>query len=268
MTLPGWTREPLVHFLVAGALIFGLFALQGEEIDPASRSIDIDRETQAQIALGFERLMSRPPTDAELDAQIERYVREEVLYREALRLGLDANDAIVRRRLAQKMDLLAGARAETEQPTQETLQQWLAENPERFATDARYSLDQLWFAEEASASDAKGRLNGARDWQSLGERISLPPSLENQPRRELLDQFGARFVATVDEIDVSDEWQGPFPSGLGWHLVRLRKREAGAVPPLDEIRNKVEDDWRSTTIDQRREDAYQLLRDAYTVSID
>lgn len=67
MTLPGWTREPLVHFLIGGALVFAFFAWRGEEVDPASRVIDVDRETQAQIALGYERLMGRAPTDAELD---------------------------------------------------------------------------------------------------------------------------------------------------------------------------------------------------------
>lgn len=268
MNLPDWMREPLVHFLVAGALIFGLFSLQGEDVDPASRTIEVDRETQAQIALGFERLMSRPPTDAELDGQIERYVREEVLYREALRLGLDADDAIVRRRLAQKMDMLAGARAETEQPSEETLQQWLAQNPERFASDTRYSLDQLWFAEESSATAAQSRLARTEDWQSLGERISLPASLENEPRDEVLDRFGVRFAAAIDELEAGDTWQGPVASGLGWHLVRLREKTASSVPPLSEIREHVENDWRSKTIDQRREDAYHVLREAYTVTID
>ena len=86
-----------------------VFTLRGGDVDPASRSIVIDREQQAQIALVFERTMNRPPTDAELDAQIERFIRDEVLYREALRLGLDQGDAVVRRRMAQKMDILASS---------------------------------------------------------------------------------------------------------------------------------------------------------------
>ena len=268
MNLPDWTREPLVHFLFAGALIFGLFALQGEDVDPASREIDIDRETQAQIALGFERLMSRPPTDAELDAQIERYVREEVLYREALRLGLDADDAIVRRRMAQKMDMLASAQAETEQPSDATLQDWLEQYPQRFASDTRYSLDQLWFAEETAAVAAQNRLDAVSQWQRLGERISLPSSLEDEPRGEMLDQFGAQFVSAIDGLEVGDEWHGPITSGLGWHMVRLRDRSASSIPALSDIREDIGNDWRSRTIDQRREDAYQLLREAYTVSIE
>ncbi|WFL75982.1 peptidylprolyl isomerase [Altererythrobacter arenosus] len=268
MNLPAWTREPLVHFLVGGALVFALFSLRGGEVDPSSRVIAIDRETQAQIALGFERLMSRAPTDAELDAQIDRYVREEVLYREALRLGLDQDDAIVRRRLAQKMDMLASGRAETEQPAEATLRQWYADNSARFSDEASYSFDQLWFSTEDEARAAKARIGAARDWQALGERISLPVSLDDEPRREVLDRFGERFVAEIDALNVGDSWQGPIPSGLGWHLVRTRSREAGSVPPFEDVREDVENDWRSATIAERREQAYQILREAYRIEIE
>lgn len=268
MTLPGWTREPLVHFLVAGAVIFALFAFRGGDIDPESRTIDIDRETQAQIALGFERLMSRPPTDAELDAQIDRYVREEILYREALRLGLDSDDAIVRRRLAQKMDMLASARAEIEQPSEETLQQWHDDHAERFAEETRYSFDQLWFESEAAATRAKSRVTATANWQALGERISLPASLASEDRDDVLDRFGERFVAELDRIDPDGSWQGPILSGFGWHLVRLSERVNGEVPPLSAIRDDVIDDWRSATIERRREAAYQVLREAYSIQIE
>ena len=129
MRFPSWTREPLVHFLVAGVAIFALLAWRGADVDPASRSIAIDREQQARIALVFERTMNRAPTDAELDAQIERYIRDEVLYREALRLGLDRGDAVVRRRMAQKMDIIASSQAEAEQPSDEALQKHYDSNP-------------------------------------------------------------------------------------------------------------------------------------------
>ena len=268
MTLPDWTREPLVHFLAAGTLVFAFFSLQGEEVDPSSRVIEIDRETQAQIALGFERLMSRAPTDAELDAQIDRYVREEVLYREALRLGLDQDDAVVRRRLAQKMDMLASSRAETEQPSEATLQQWYNDHPERFSGEATYTFDQLWFETEAAAKAAQARVRASESWQELGQRISLPATLADEPRREVLDRFGERFVAEVDQLEPGEAWHGPLPSGLGWHLVRLSSRDAGKVPPFEEVREDVENNWRGTTIAQRRDEGYAILREAYRVEID
>src|SRR3546814_4656079 len=115
-------------------------------------------------------MMHRPPTEAELDSQIERFVRDDVLYREALRLGLDRDDAVVRRRLAQKMDMLASAQAETARPSDAVLHAWLGAHPERFADETRYSLDQLWFASETAASMAFEKVNGANDWQQLGQR--------------------------------------------------------------------------------------------------
>lgn len=267
MELPRWTREPLVHFLIAGSLIFLFFAWKGEPVDPASRSISIDREQQVQLALSFERTMRRAPTDAELDNLIERHVRDEVLYREALRLGLDQGDAVVRRRLSQKMDMLASARAETAVPSEEVLQAWLGRHPERFADEVEYSLDQIWFASQPAARAGLVRIGEGADWREVGERISLPMSVEAERRGEIFTQFGEGFVGELDQLVASLDWQGPILSGLGWHLVRLRERQVGAVPTLNNVRERVENDWRSSTISQRRDEAYQLLRDAYQVDI-
>jgi len=267
VNLPNWTREPLVHFLVAGTLVFAWFAWRGEPVDPASRVIDVDREMQAQIALGYERMMNRAPTDAELDGLIDQYVREEVLYREALRLGFDRDDAVVRRRMAQKMEMSASASVETAQPSDADLRKWYEEHPERFATEVEYSFDQLWFETEGEAQSTLARLRGSADWRQYGGVISLPASLERKSRRDVLANFGEQFVAGLDQLEQQEQWQGPVPSGLGWHLVRLHARIPGKVPPLDAIREEVLNDWRTATIAERKERAYQLLRDAYRVDI-
>lgn len=257
-------REPLVHFLLGGLAIFAFFAWRGEPADPASRVIDVDRETQAQIALTFERTMQRPPTDQELDGLIEQYVREEVLYREALRLGLDADDPVVRRRLAKKMDFLATSSAETAQPSEAELQAWYAAHPTRFAEDARLSFDQVYFRQRP---DAAVRAELAGDWRKVGEPVSLPASVEDRAREAVVAQFGPEFADTLLEMEPGDEWQGPIRSGVGWHFVRLRKAVAGTLPPLEAKRDHVIEDWRRETAQQREEEAYQLLRDAYTVTI-
>ena len=268
MTLPTWTREPLVHFLFAGALVFAFFSIRGGgEVDPAGRTISIDRATKAQISGGFERLMGRAPTDTELDTEIARYVREEVLYREALRLGLDGDDAIVRRRLAQKMDLLASARAETEQPGEAALREWYAKHPERFAEDRAYSFDQIWFAKENEAQSGLAQLRGSSDWRQLAGGISLPDTVETMPRGEVLERFGTQFIDELDKLQPDELWQGPLPSGFGWHVIRLHSIAPSKVPPFDRIREDVEKDWRSATIDQRREQAYRILRDSYRIEI-
>lgn len=268
MTLRNLAKEPLVHFLFAGALLWLFFLWQGDPPDPASRSIDVGKNEQAQLALRFEQTMQRPPTDAELDALIEQYVREEVLYREALKLGLDADDAIVRRRLSQKMDMLAASSAESAVPSEDQLAAWLEEHPERFASDAVLSFDQRWFESENDANEALQSTRNNAEQQVLGGSLSLPPSVEGESLRNVRSQFGEQFVRGLGGTEVSDEWAGPIPSGFGWHLVRLRRKELGSVPPLEDIRQRVEDDWRSSTIAARKEEAYGVLREAYSIDID
>ena len=265
-----WLKEPLVHFLIGGALIYTLFAWRGEPVDPASRTIEISRSDRAQLSLGFERMMGRSPTDGELDRQVDRFVREEVLYREALRLGLDGNDGVVRRRLSQKMDLLAAAQAETVQPSDPTLQAWYKAHPERFTDTSRYTLDQAFKSEMGQAKAQIAQLNSmaARDdWKALSEPISLPASVSQVPRKEVLDRFGEQFLAEIDALKPDEEWQGPVRSGFGFHAVRLLRRDVGEVPPFEDVRGKVENDWRTATIAERKERGYAILREAYTVEI-
>lgn len=266
MSLPGWTREPLIHFLLAGLALFAFFAWKGEPADPASRTIAITQEDRARLALQWEATMQRPPTDAELDSLTQTWLREEILYREALRLGLDRDDAVVRKRLANKMDFLATSIAETAQPSEATLETWLTDNPQRFADDTRYSFDQLYFAEKSAAEAALARLNGEPEWQDLGETISLPRQVEDNLGKVVAGKFGESFLERLQDMKPNGEWSEPLPSGFGWHLVRLRERAAGEVPPLADIRQRVENDWRSTTLETRRDEAYQLLRDSYEVS--
>ncbi|MCK0127207.1 peptidylprolyl isomerase [Erythrobacter sp. F6033] len=268
MTLPRWTREPLVHFLIAGAFVYAFFAwIGGTAVDPSSRVIDVDRDTQAQLALQYERTMGRAPTDAELDAQIEQFVRDEVLYREALRLGLDQGDAIVRRRLVSKMDMTAGAAAEIAEPDDATLQAFLDENKERYQTALDTSFDQLYFADQASAQAAIDQAATASDWQGLGEAISLPASMENASQRDIRAQFGEEFGAKLAALDTGDAWQGPLRSGFGWHIVRLRER-ASTDTGFDGLRQQLSNDWRSAQVATRKERAFELLREAYRIEID
>jgi hypothetical protein len=263
MTLPGWAREPLVHFLAAGGLLFALFAWLGEPVDPASRSITVGKEEQARIALQWELTNGRPPTDAELAAQVDRYVRDEVLYREALRMGLDRDDAVVRQRMASKMDYLAASAAETAKPDDSVLQEWLQKHPMRFTDDARFGFEQRYFAERGKAEAAL-----AAGGQIKGETISLPHTERDASRSEISARFGEDFAAALDRLEPGSKWRGPVQSGFGWHLIRLTEKQAGDVPPLAEVRQQVENDWRSATAEARREEAYRILRDAYDVRIE
>ncbi len=263
MTLPGWTREPLVHFLIAGFALFALFGWRGEPVDPASRVISVGDAELAQLALQFERTMGRAPTDAELDAQIERFVRDEVLYREALRLGLDQGDAVVRRRLVTKMDLSASAAAEAAEPDDATLQAYLNENRERYAGSTAVSFEQLYFSDETEARAAL--LYGTKT--RGGEPISLPRRMENAAPNAIEARFGEEFARAIAGIDPGEDWSGPIRSGFGWHLIRVSARES-LDPDFEMLAPRIANDWRSEQIAERKERAYRVLREAYRVEID
>lgn len=268
MSWPQLTREPLVHFLLAGALVFVFFTLRGEDIDPTSRVIEVDRDVQAELALRFERTLGRAPTDAELDQQIAQYVRDEVLYREALKLGLDQNDPVVRRRLVSKMDFAASAQAEAATPREATLRDWFEQNPDQFSGKAEFSFDQLYFSKLEAARNALNSIGRTENWSESGEAISLSRSVDSMTSSDIEARFGKEFLNAMGPLETGSAWHGPLRSGFGWHLVRLRKREVKETPEFEQVRGEVEKAWRTATIADRKNSAYNVLREAYTVEID
>jgi len=268
--MPGWTREPLFHFLALGAVLYVALTWSGQPVDPASRSIDVSAQDQAELSLAFERVMGRAPTDAELDARIEQFVRDEVLYREALRLGLDQGDAVVRQRMVAKMDMSASAAAEAAEPNEATLLDFYDANPERYAGRTLFSFDQVYFAERADAEESLGRAaitGDAGDTAVTGEAISLPAEVTAFPLSDVQSRFGEVFARAITSLDDGQEWQGPVPSGFGWHLVKLRERQTETAS-FEAVRDRVENDWRSAEIASRKDKAFEVLRSAYRVEID
>jgi peptidyl-prolyl cis-trans isomerase C len=258
----------LVHFLVAGAAIFAVLSLRVAPDDPASRTIHLTRDDQARLSVNYAEIMGRPPTRAELGALVDTWVREEVLYREALRLGLDEGDPVIRKRLAQKMDVIAASAADAEVPDDATLAKWLQDHPDRFAQDLALTFDQLYFTTRGRAVVARTLLDGGANWTRVGDAISLPAHFEAASRTTVSDELGPDFAAALDGLAPDKEWRGPIESALGWHLVRLTAKQPGVLPPLATIRARVEDDWRAETGRLRQDRAYRTLRDAYTIKID
>ncbi|MEL7199521.1 MAG: peptidylprolyl isomerase [Pseudomonadota bacterium] len=265
MTLPNWTREPLVHFAALGAVLYVALTWGGSPPDPASRVINVGAAEKEKIAESWSLTMGRSPTDAELDQAVEAFVREEVLYREALRLGLDESDAIVRRRLVSKMDFSASLAAETAEPKDDVLRAFLDENADKYsganAANAKVTFDQTFFASEAAAKAAL-----ATD-ADVGQATSLPGTIEGANLRDVTTRFGEQFGAGLAALTASDNWQGPVQSGFGWHLVRLRER-AGDTPDFETLRPVLANDWRSAEIEARKQRAYEVLASAYRIDID
>jgi peptidyl-prolyl cis-trans isomerase C len=261
-------KEPLVHFLMAGLFVFLFFAYRGTEVDPESRTITVNMAKVETLAASWTQTMQRQPNASEVDGLIRDYIKEEIYSREALRLGLDRDDPIIRRRLRAKMEFLAASQVENAVPSDETLQKMLTANPAKYAKGSQYSFDQIYF--DASSSDEAKvvlqKLAAGADWQAMGAAISLPKSMKGASREEIAKIFGQPFAEHIVSLKPGD-WTGPFPSGFGLHLLRMLNVKPGQAAQLKDIRQRVENDWRAATIDEREAAAYQALLDGYTIKI-
>ncbi len=266
-------REPLAHFLIAGALVFLVASWRGSVVDPADRTITIDEAKVTWLARQFEQTWQRTPSPAEIDQLIRDYVKEEVYYREALRMGLDQDDPIIRRRLRSKMEFLASSEVESTVPDNVELQALLDKNPARYATQARFSFDQVYLGDASddavrdAASGVLVQLKRGENPARLSRAISLPASLEDADADSVTRRFGDDFAPALAKAPIGT-WIGPVASGYGLHLVRVRKAEAGVKPKLADVRQRVENDWRAETLETRTARAYQVLLDGYRVKIE
>lgn len=257
-------REPLVHFLVAGALIFAVWGGGG---DVADRSITVNEAQVRALTEQWEQQWHRQPTPAEIDGLIRDLIKDEVYYREALLMGLDKDDLIIRRRLRSKMEFLVAAQAENEAPSDAALQSWLDGHRRDYATAPALSFDQIYVGSDIGrAATALVDLEKGADPARIALPLSVPPTLDNASSGDVDRQFGDGFAKAV-AVQPLGRWAGPVASGFGQHLVRLRKLTPGALPPLSAVRMAVENDWREANRTARENAAYQALLDGYTIRI-
>ena len=256
-------REPLVHFLLAGAVVFALFG--GAASDPADRSITVDEPQIRVLAEQWEATWQREPTPTEVDGLIRDHIKDEIYYREALRLGLDEGDIIMRRRMRSKMEFLVAAQSEGEAPTEQVLQAWLDAHKAKYATNPAISFDQI-FVGEGNAARILASVKAGANSSTLGSALSVPKALEQVRGEEIDRQFGEGFAKSLAQQPIG-KWTGPVTSGFGAHIVRARKVTSGSLPPLAGIRQAVENDWREANRKAREDKAYQALLDGYTIRI-
>jgi hypothetical protein len=266
-----WLREPLFHFLLAGGLLFVFYTAFGERADERADRVVVDEDRVAALTERFERAWMRPPTAEELRDLVEDHVTEEILYREAIALGLDRDDPVVRRRMRQKMEFLATDLAPDE-PTEVELEAFLEAHPERFERPGRTTFVQVFLDPERSDEpvDARAarlleRLRGGRaDAAELGDPILLPATLADATSREIASRFGDAFAAALDEAPVAN-WSGPIRSSYGFHLVRVETRTPPRRPALDEVREAVEREVRSARRTDERARFHRSIREGYEV---
>ena len=264
-------REPLLHFLMIGGLIFLLFAATDDRDQTPTEVIVITPERIDQLAAGFNAVWTRIPTDDEIDALIEGEIREEVYYREALALGLDRDDAIVRRRLRQKMEFLLDTGAYLQEPDEGELEAYFAANEDFYRRGLRLAFEQVYLGEAPEKETIESSLDALLsdppiDPSTFGESSLLPPQLGLSPRNAVDAVFGKGFFDLVLELSPG-EWAGPIASAYGVHLVRILERLPARTPPLEEIRDTVLRNWMEAKTREIRELDYAERRKHFIVDI-
>ncbi|MDE2372119.1 MAG: peptidyl-prolyl cis-trans isomerase [Burkholderiales bacterium] len=266
-------REPLVHFLLIGSLVFAFQAWRGAARPAAAAHADIvvTPARVSNLAANFERTWMRAPTPAELQGLVHDHVTEEVMVREALRLGLDRDDPVIRHRLRQKMEFIVDAATEQLRPSDADLRAWLLSHAAAYRTEARYSFEQIPF--DAARRGARAEADARRGLAALRQGATRVagdalPLLESHyvdlPAGELERSFGAEFAARMAQLPLG-AWVGPVVSGYGLHLVRIESRTAPQTARLDAVRPLVERDWLSARRKQFAEARLAELERPYRI---
>ena len=270
-------REPLFHFLLLGATIFAVYGLATRHKTDKPGEIVVTQGTLENLVTGFTRTWQRPPTGEELQGLVRDYIREEAAYREALTLGLDRDDMIVRRRLRQKLEFLSDEMASRAEPSDVELQNFLQTHIGLFQPEPLFSLRQIYFnpalhggnlhRDMARALESLEHTGSHASKADPGDPFLLERSFENMSLSEIRRTFGDQFASAISALRLG-MWQGPIDSGYGAHLVFVAQRSEGRLPALDEVRDQVRREW----LDAKRREAtdrfYKAILSRYKVKIE
>ena len=271
-----WLKEPLIHFLLLGVLIFIVY----DQIAGDGRTADeifISKGQQENLLNTFTRTWQRQPTPGEFQGLMRDFLRQEIAYRESKQMGLEQDDIVIRRRLRQKLELLAEDVASLAAPSEEALQAYLDTHSEAFMIEPRLTLRQVYFSRDrrgaAAQQDALALLQrittdgpeGA--FETFGDPLPLPAKLQNLREGEIARLFGSVFTDGLKGIETG-RWSGPVESGFGIHLVFIEERVEGRVPELDEVRGPVQREWLSKRRVEAVDSLYERLAENYTIEIE
>ncbi|WP_342315628.1 peptidylprolyl isomerase [Lysobacter sp. FW306-1B-D06B] len=265
-------REPLLHFLILGALLFAIYGWLNRGLSLTRDEVRVDQSRVQLLVTQFERTWQRPPTREELQGLVDDWVRNEILYREGLAQGLDRNDEIVRRRVVQKVTSLTDGMA-ADVPSQTDLQAWLRDHRDDYRVAASYTFQQIYFDPARHGDALASVIESAaaalrRDPNApVGDPTLLPAVMRQADTGEVARTFGTDFANALAPLP-EGRWAGPVPSGFGLHLVRIQARTPGRVPALAEVREAVERDLLHARSRQAAEAYYDSLRKRYTVKME
>jgi hypothetical protein len=270
-------REPLLHFLLLGTIIFAAYGFVSKRGSNEPGKIVISEGQIAAMAEGFARTWRRPPTRDEIEGLIKDRVQEEVYCREAMALGLDKDDTVIRRRLRQKMEFVTDDVAALAEPSDEELSSYLKAHAETFGMQRQFTFSQVYLNPERHGENlardtgkllAQLQQAGDRaDVSELGDSFLLEHRFQSLLASEVVKQFGEKFAATLGELSLG-QWHGPVESGYGVHLVWISERTEGRAPILAEVRDAVRREWANARRLETNEKFYQDLLKHYVVTIE
>jgi len=271
-------REPLLHFLLLGIAIFAAyrFVSKGGSNDEPGKIV-ISEGQIAAMAEGFARTWRRPPTSAEIEGLIKDRVQEEVYCREAIALGLDKDDTVIRRRLRQKIEFVTDDIAALADPTDEELNVYLKAHADTFRMPQQFTFSHVYLnpqrhgehlAQDTAKLLAQLQQAGDRaDLSEFGDSFALEHNFQSVPAGEIVRQFGENFSAKLGKLSLG-QWNGPVESGFGAHLVRVSERTEGRMPELAEVRDAVRREWANARRLDTNDKFYQELLKRYVVTIE
>jgi hypothetical protein len=269
-----WLREPLLHFLLLGAVLYA--ASRGFAPTHGDLEIVIDSARVNRLSQLYEMQTGAAPSSEQRDRLVEDFVRDEVLYREARKLGLGEGDELVRRRLVQKMAFLQ-ASVKPVEPTESQLRAFHKEHAAQFAAPSRLSFVHVYFSPDGRGSDAARaaaeivlrRHISANGAMPSGDRPPVPGRFENATPDDLRLAFGQRPIVEALMQALPGEWVGPLESGYGWHLVRVTARTQPVPVALEDARDTVRAAWqREARLEAERARDAELLRRYHVVRTD
>lgn len=270
-------REPLLHFLVLGAALFIVFAQLNDSEAGRENRILITQADLNALATSWLKSMGRPPSAEEREQQLNSFIRQQVLAREAVALGLDKDDAVVRNRLAKKMEYLFEDLSFMPEPTDGELGEYRLAHPASFTLPAEMSFQQIFFdaslrgdnvsAEAKQVLKELQQVDTAVDTLHLGDRSLLPYEFKGGREAQIAEMFGKKLTQQIFLLPVNS-WQGPIASPYGQHLIYINSRRDAQLPALDEIRDRVAREWRSTQQKVANEVFYQSLYQRYEIVVD
>jgi len=260
------SKEPLLHFLVIGAVLFGAYSWRNRASpgESKTRQVRVSEDDVLWLKETWAKQWQRQPTRDELHALVTEFLKEELLAREAREMGLDQNDPVVRRRLAQKVEFLVQDTSRLIEPTEDDLQKFYFAHPERFSEPARVSFTHAYFSREKrkdAAADAKtaltelsaaGEQNRVAATLEIGDPLLLDSDFRDVDRQTVAGQFGEKFATALFALN-KGSWRGPLESGYGLHLVKVLSQTPARQREFADVRPQVLDRWR----EQRRQESNQ-----------